>query len=221
MPVHKTHITVAKKDGFDVETMQYYNKIIDIFHQKKSRDEGMSPGKAEAYELGLLDKLIDVVSGFPEPDEPKEGLKVICHHYALDFLKKKGYEHFLTIAKIEGLKGVHSFLIDQENSVHIEKIARNRIPDPVSARNKNLLYNFAEDMLEDLKNVIGKWHEVYRAENLEDAEELARRFADVIKKAKGIFTGYSPTEAGYRAWISAGHRGTFEEFMKLHGRSNG
>lgn len=221
MPSHKTHITVAKKDGFDVETMQYYNKIIDTSHQKKSRDEGMSPRKAEAYELGLLDKLIDVVSGFPEPDEPKEGLKAICHHYALDFLKKGGYEHFLAIAKIGGLKRVKSFLIDQENSVHIEKIARNRIPGPVSARDNDLLYNFAEDMLEDLKNVIGKWHEVYQAEKLEEAEKLARRFADAIKKAKGIFTGYSPTEAGYRAWISAGHRGTFEEFIKLHGRSNG
>ena len=218
MPSHKVHIAVGKKNGFDVETMEYYNKIIDIFHQKKF---GISPGKAEVYELGLLDELINVVSSFPEPDEPKKGLKAICHHYALDFLKRKGYEHFLTIAGIEGLKGVNSFLIHQENSGQIEKIARNRITGPVSVRNKNLLYNFAEGMLANLKNVIEKWYEVYQAEKLEEAEELARRFADVIKKAKGIFTGYSPTKAGYRAWISAGHRGTFEEFMDLYGRSNG
>jgi len=214
MPSHKTHITVANKDGFNVETMDYYNKIIDTFHQKKCRKEGIPPRKAEAYELGLLVILIDVVSDFPEPDEPKEGLKVICHHYTLDFLKKRDYEYFLTMAKIEGLKGVHSFLTDQENSVHIEKITRKRIPGSVSARSKSLSYNFAEDRLGDLKSVIGKWYEVYQAKKLEEVKELALRFADVIKKAEGIFIGYSSTEAGYRAWIHDGHRGTFEEFTK-------
>lgn len=162
--------------------MREYNEMIDRFHGKDFQEAGLSPRDAEWGEMYFLPKFIKIISDFPEKDEPKKGLKLVCHHYTLDSIQSQGYGPLLEIAKESGLTNLYKRIQENERSLKravIDELKEKKTP--ASSDEMKMVEDYAETKFNEAKEVLEQWHKVQQSTEKDEIKNQMWSFENTIK----------------------------------------